>query len=529
MHLHRLLPTRIRRRYSATVASACLAAAALTLGSGAVIATHVLEGAEDGAVATERVASGFAGLGLVAALNIGLVLLVVAPRVARSMGELADAAERATEGERVTIEDDRDDDIGRAVSAVGELHDQLRDRIETLEADRSETEARRQSLAVDNEELVAEAERYSEVMDACADGDLTQRIDPQTDDEAMRQIAGSFNRMLSELERAVLQVKRFTNVVDDASGDLQRSAHEIGQASEAVSDSVREISNGANEQSEDLQSAAAEVKDLSATIEEVAATTSTIARESDRVAGLADDGVAAASTAADEMYDAEEHTRGVAETIDRLNEDAADIAESIELIDDIAQQTNMLALNAAIETARTEGGGEAAGDAGGFDVVADEVQELAGEIQEAVDEIQGTIASVQDRASESAEEVEAVETRIGKAAGTVDDLEAELSTVTDRIQHVHDSVEEIDHATNDQAGTVEELAGLIENVALVSADTAEQADRVAEASEDAAGEIGEVSAKARSLDSQSDRLTDVVGQFSVSTRQQLSAGQGGGL
>ncbi|WP_248518210.1 methyl-accepting chemotaxis protein [Salinarchaeum laminariae] len=521
MPLHTVVPTFFRRRYRRTIAGWLLLAAIVVLGAVGGAAYYVRADAQDGSVATETVLTGFAGVGAVALLTFALLAIVLGRGTSKSLRQLTARTEAVADGDDASFETDRIDEVGDAYAAVSTLRDTTESRIESLESERESVADERESLAGDNDALLAEAERFSEVMDACADGDLTQRLDARTDHEAMAQVAGSFNRMLSELERTVVQVKRFTDVVDEASGDLQGSAQEIREASESVSQAVREISEGSGRQTDDLQAAAGEVRELSATIEEVAATTGTIAEESERVAGLADDGVSTATHAADQMHEAEDHTAAVADTIDLLNEDARRIAESIELIDDIAQQTNMLALNAAIESARTD---QDVGDDGGFDVVADEVQELSAEIQEAVDEIQETIDSLRSRATESAAGIEAVEGRIAGATDAVDDLEAELVTVTDRVEHVSDSVREIDRASNDQAETVEELAGLIERVATVSAETSREADRVADASESTALEIGEVSAKARSLDSQADRLTDVVGQFSVSTRQQLSAG-----
>ena len=522
MQLHTIVPAWIRRRYGAKVAAWCLLAAIALLGVQGGIAYWLLRSADGDAITTDTLLTGFAGIAGSTVVLLLLLAIVLGRGTGRSLRTLANGAAAVADGNYdADLDTARIDEVGRAYDALDELQDETAARIEELEADRQSVEAARRSLEVDNDALLAEAERFSEVMDACADGDLTQRLDAETEHEAMRKVAGSFNRMLSELERTVVQVKRFADVVDDASGELQASAQEIGEASDAVSKSVREISEGSSRQTDDLQAAAGEVRELSATIEEVAATTSTIAQEAERVSGLTDDGVATATTAADQMHEAEDHTARVADTIARLNEDAERIAESITLIDDIAQQTNMLALNAAIETARTDQ--NRTGDNGGFDVVADEVQELSAEIQEAVDEIQGTIASLQARAEETAEEIDAVEHRITAAVDSVDDLEAELVTVSDRVEHVSDSVHEIDRASNDQASTVEALAGLIENVAMVSAETSHEADRVADASADAAVEIGEVSAKARSLDSQADRLTDVVGEFTVSTRQQLQS------
>lgn len=520
MHYHTAVPDSIRRRYSVKVTTVLAALACSTLAATAVLATHALAAVESGSDAGATVTAAFAGVGLLVALHLGLAAVLLGPSVASAAERLARAATEAGGRDAVDVETDRVDEIGRAYDAVETTSRTLQSRVDQLEAERAEARETARTTEGQNEELVAEARRFGEVMAACAEGDLTQRLNAQTDNEALRAIAASFNRMLSELERTVLQVQRFTDVVDDASGELQASAQEISDASEAVSASVQEISEGSTSQTEDLEQAAAEVKELSATIEEVAATTSTIAEASAEVATLAEDGTAAASTAAAEMAEAEDRTDTVASTIGRLNDDVERIDEAVSLIDDIAHQTNMLALNAAIETARTDQGQQA--DAGGFDVVADEVQDLSAEIQAAVDEIQGTIDAIQEQSSASAEEIQAVEEHVGRASETVEALEAELSTMTERIGRVDDSVQEIDRTTNDQAGTVEQLAGLIENVAVVSAQTSEQADRVAGSSAETAEEIGEVSAKARSLDSQADRLTDVVGQFDVSSRQQLA-------
>ena len=447
-------------------------------------------------------------------LHLGLVGIVLGGNISLNLRRLASKAERMGDGDlEVDLETDRIDEVGTLYASFASMRDSLKETLSDLEDQRERAREAQRRTEQRNKELEAEAERYSEVMAACAAGDLERRLEPETDHDAMVSIAEAFNEMIADLEEAVAQVKTISAEVARTSTEVQTSSDEIRRASQEVSTSVQEISDGSAKQAEDLSVATTEVKEMSATVEEVAAATSNIAKQSNQVDELATDGQRAAAETTAEMHAASDRTESVAETIRSLDEEAEQIQEIVELIDEIAGQTNMLALNAAIESARSE---SASSESGGFQAVADEVKELAAQTQTAVDDVETMIESIQQRAAKSATQIEETESTIGSATERVDDLSAKLDRIASEIEQVAAGVEEIDQATDEQAGSAEELATIVQDVASVADETTSQAQQVAAAAEETTATISDVSAEATRLDERAADLADAVDEFSVS-------------
>ncbi|WP_254521536.1 methyl-accepting chemotaxis protein [Natrinema caseinilyticum] len=458
--------------------------------------------------------SALLGLLFIFVLHLGLVGIVLGGNISLNLRRLANKAERMGDGDlTVDLETDRVDEVGILYRSFATMRDSLKTTLDDLEEQRERARDAQQQTEQHNDELVAEAERYSEVMSACADGDLERRLESETDHDAMVSIARAFNEMIADLEKAVAQVKSISADVARTSTEVQTSSDEIRRASAEVTTSVQEISNGSAKQAEDLSVATTEVKEMSATVEEVAAATSNIAKQSNQVDELAADGQQAAEETTMEMHTASEQTEAVAETIRALDEEADQIQEIVELIDEIAGQTNMLALNAAIESSRTQ---SASNDGGGFQAVADEVKELATQTQAAVEDVETMIESIQQRAAKSAAQIEEAETVIGSATDGVDDLSRKLDRIATEIEQVAAGVEEIDQATDEQAGSAEELATIVQNVASVADETTSQAQQVAAAAEETTATISDVSTEATRLDDRATDLANAVDEFTVS-------------
>ena len=461
--------------------------------------------------------AGIVALLFVIAVNLGLFGITVGGNLALALRRLAERAGEIGEGNLdVELETDREDEVGTLYTEFAAMRDSLKESLAEAqdaraeaERAREEAEQRERETQQFNDRLEAEAERYSETMAATAEGDLTQRLDPETDSAAMAAIAEAFNEMVDELERAVADVTEFADDVAASSTEVRSSAADVEEASEEVSSSIQGISEGAREQTADLQATADEVNDMSATIEEVAATTDEVATQSDRVAELGAEGRERAETTVEEMHEIESRTGEVVDSIEELTEEIADISEVTRLIDDIADQTSILALNANIEAARADASGE------GFAVVADEVKDLAEQTQAAVTEIEEMVTSIQETALESAEDIREAEDRVETGTESVESLSESLEAIVDGVDRVDDGLQNINDTTDEQATSAQEIVAMVDDVASVSEETTRQADTVAEAAQDASASINEVSGAAGELAERTRELQAMLSTFEV--------------
>lgn len=392
--------------------------------------------------------------------------------------------------------------------------------ITDIEQARLDSEAAQDEAEALTAALEEKAAEFSEVMAAAADGDLTRRVDTESRSEAMSDIGLAFNEMVAELEATLLDVREFAQTVAGASTDVTVGSEEVENASMEVTDSIQEISAGAAEQNENLQSVSGEMTDLSATIEEIAASSDEVADVSREAAERGERGRAHATSAIDEMDGLQTRTDETVAEVEALNDEVGQIGDVVDLIDSIAEQTNMLALNASIEAAR-------AGEAGeGFAVVATEIKSLAEETKEATDDIETLIEGVQDSTGATVEEMQTMGDRVTESVETVEDALAALEAIVARVEEVNSGVQSISATTDEQAASSEEVVTMVDEVASISEETTAQSQQVAAAAEEQTASITEVSSSAQRLADQATELSEMLAAFDIGAGQPADSAGG---
>jgi len=398
----------------------------------------------------------------------------------------------------------------RQLDLVAEQKSEIQD----VEEAKAEVEKRREEVESLNDHLETKADDYSATMDRAADGDLTVRLDADSESEAMEQIGAAFNEMMDDIEATMRDVQSFAGEVSAASEKTVEGVDTAEARSEDVSRSVAEIAEGADEQREMLEQVSGEMNNLSATIEEVASSTETVADAAQQTASIADEGQDTAGDAIESVGESRESIGATAEKVRVLDERMDDIGEIVDLISDIAEQTNLLALNANIEAARAGGSG---GGSDGFAVVADEVKQLAEETQEAAQEIEELIAGTQSQTQATVAEVRTAEEHMEASAEAVSDAADAFAEVAGNAAETDDGIREISKATDDQAASTEETVSMVEEVAGISRSTADEADEVSEAADEQLAAMSQATAEAGSLAEQAERLRALLRKFDVGT------------
>jgi len=134
------------------------------------------------------------------------------------------------------------------------------------EAERARAEAEEMSNY-----LQQKAEEYSDIMQQCAAGDLTQRMESDGENESMDRIAVEFNQMLGEIEKTTGQLKSYVDKVDSAGSNVERSAETVRTASTDVVDSIQTISADAEDQKTQLRTISETIDEVAASLEQYAA------------------------------------------------------------------------------------------------------------------------------------------------------------------------------------------------------------------------------------------------------------------
>lgn len=278
---------------------------------------------------------------------------------------------------------------------------------------------------------------------AIASGDLTHEVPPSGRDE-IGALLGDINRMRESLRQLISRIGGQVAV--------------LGRSSVTLASSAQESSVLAQSQASAISSISAAVEELSVSIDEVGSHAGSTRRVTEEAAQRSNDSEAFILSMTREMQDIASSVTGTSEQMQRLESFSRQIGGVIEVINDVAEQTNLLSLNAAIEAAR-------AGEMGrGFAVVAGEVRQLAERTSKSTLEISDTILQIQKGTREVAQGMEHAVGRVQKGVALAGQASDSISAIREGSAEVIRAVNEISQLLDAQAGATREIAREVEGV-----------------------------------------------------------------
>jgi len=323
-------------------------------------------------------------------------------------------------------------------------------RLAATESERKKTEA----INRQNQEAIM---RLLDEMGDLADGDLT--VNATVSEDITGAIADSMNFTVDALRNLVSQI---TN-----------SANEVLDSVQKTRGTVTNLANSSRQQAEQIVTTSNAVNDISESIEGVSSNAVQLASESDRSVKIANKGSQTVQKSISGMNTIREQIQETSKRIKRLGESSQEIGDIVELINDIAEQTNILSLNAAIQAAM-------AGDAGrGFAVVADEVQRLAERSADATKQIEGLVKTIQTDTSEAVTSMERSTSEVVTGAKLAEDAGGALSEIEQVSAKLAELIENISKATKDQTLAASNITQSMDNILEITTQTTEETDETA--------------------------------------------------
>ncbi|WPC75433.1 methyl-accepting chemotaxis protein [Vibrio porteresiae] len=282
------------------------------------------------------------------------------------------------------------------------------------------------------------------------DGDLTQRLDVASQDE-IGQISASINRFIEQLQGMFIEVSQSSSQIDSA----------IVLLGEQSRSNVKSL----NAHTVETEQVITAIEQMNATAGSIAQSATDAAKLTETASSYASESKVVINHAVGSVNALETDVTDMAGTIAAMSEDTRQIESVLQVIGEIAEQTNLLALNAAIEAAR-------AGEQGrGFAVVADEVRALAsrtqqstGKINEMLTKLRHTTDSVVTKMESTRRSCEATADNTNKVMESLNTMTASVVEINDLNTLMATSAEEQSHVTSEISRNMAQIQQLIEGL-----------------------------------------------------------------
>jgi twitching motility protein PilJ len=414
---------------------------------------------------------GAGGLLLLALLTIVIVAIIIAP--VRDLMEVSEALGRGDLTKKANVKSS--DELGQLGLTLNTTIDRLQGLVQT-ESDRDKMQHQVMDLL--------------SIVSGAAEGDLTVKAEVTAD--ALGSVADAFNLMINGLQALVSQAS-------DVASEIQHSTSDILKASDRMR-------RGAEQQTAEIQGASGAVNEMSRTIQRMAENAEAATQASLRATQAAVKGGTSVAETIKGMQRIRAAVQTTGKKIKGLGERSLEIGAIIEVINEIATQTNLLALNAAIEAAR-------AGEQGrGFAVVADEVRKLAERAARATKDITSLIKGIQVETSEAVTVMEEGTREVEEGTKLADQAGAALREIEQIVKQTSGLVTDI---TNSAVNQVKVSEGIVTSMDSISKLTQETTVGVRDTVE-TISKLAELST----------RLTVAIGRFKLGKEQPQPAAEG---
>ncbi|MBA9025952.1 methyl-accepting chemotaxis protein [Peribacillus huizhouensis] len=354
--------------------------------------------------------------------------------------------------------------------------------------------------------IIKPIKKLKESVITVSKGDLTEQIEIKSNDE-IGQLGDAFNDMQESLRTLIQKVELSSEQLAASAEELTANAEQTGVATEQVAVSIQEVASSTEKQTSGVDRNAESLNELTQGIANIAESSSNVAELSLQTTMQAEEGGKAVQNTKEQMNSIHQSVTESNEMIQSLYERSQEISSILDVITEIADQTNLLSLNAAIESAR-------AGEHGkGFAVVADEVKKLANQSQSSAKQISDLIQDIQMDTLDSVHKMALVTNDVRNGLTISDEAFEKFEVILNSMKEITPHMEEVSATAEQMSAGVQEVSSIANELAFLAKGNAATSEEVAASTEEQLASMEEISASARSLSQMAEELKELIAVF----------------
>ncbi len=326
-----------------------------------------------------------------------------------------------------------------------------------------------------NRNLIKPLEKFkATLLDIGQTKDLTKSLSTDAPME-IQEMAQSINTLLHDIQHLIKDAKNSSTNNTNIANNLSSNANQVGKNVEISVRIIKEASEHSNKINNEIALA----------ISEAQSNKQEIIKANDMLNEARDEIISLTSR----VQESSELEVELAQKMDTLSGEANNVKSVLEVIGDIADQTNLLALNAAIEAAR-------AGEHGrGFAVVADEVRKLAERTQKSLSEINATINVIVQSIQEASENMNSNSQDIQNLSGIASEVEKKINVTVEIVNNGTKAGDKTVHDFENTGKAIENIATIVTKIDNISIENAKSVESIVSTSENLSKETQELNSQ----------------------------------
>ncbi|WHX49186.1 methyl-accepting chemotaxis protein [Paenibacillus woosongensis] len=339
-------------------------------------------------------------------------------------------------------------------------------------------------------------------LDKLSQGDFSVQL--KTSQDELGQINAKFNSTVSNINRLVATIKDVSIQSAEQSKVLFSTVEDNHESSLTITNNIEEISEKVSLQSKSITESATSLEDIASGANVIAGNTSAVSEAAMQMKEQSEQGGDKVEKVMTQMGSIHKSVKNSVDSIEQLHKRSGEIEEIVQVMTQIATQTQLLSLNASIEAAR-------AGEEGrGFAVVANQVKKLAEESAKSAEQIAELVRHIQQETLQAVQAINEGEHNVAVGIGIVQETGELFGSILSATDAVTSQIQEVSAATEEMVAETEQITAAIKQLAELAERNAAVSEEIKAGAMEQRNSSNKIVNAAEQLNQISDKLEELV-------------------